>query len=301
MSDPFEMATIEAPACSTTFENPSSTSLVGANGVWATTGCNMTMEIPIGEKATITSDVVRRSLAASIGAPLGENVVISPTSYRIIGSHCCNPTGASIGLHINGTEKPHAHLGARGGEPAFYSAVLSNRYHPTGDFEVPITAARNDNESLEARVQIAQKWAGVKPDQLMTGVSQMVQKNEDGESVVTYAVPLVTAHGEPDEFGNQPMTQQPLAWCIERNRDALKDHISIHQLPTGARGIVADQFLVPKDIMENIISATHATVWGNHEADDITVSAEALGPVTGERTVTVGLRVEADVLSLTPG
>ena len=50
--------------------------------------------------------------------------------------------------------------------------------------------------------------------------------------------------------------------------------------------------------MTNITGATHQAVWGSRETNDITVSAKALGPVTGDRVVTIGLRVDADVLCL---
>ena len=116
MTDPFHTAMIEAPACSTTFENPSANAMVGANAEWSKTGCNMTIEVPVGGNATVSSKVVDKALAASIGSAAGENVVIMPTAYRVIGAHCCNPTGASIGLHIDGAETPHVHVGARSGD-----------------------------------------------------------------------------------------------------------------------------------------------------------------------------------------
>lgn len=45
MADPFETAKIEAPACATTFEAPSSSALLGSNAEWAKTGCSMTIEV----------------------------------------------------------------------------------------------------------------------------------------------------------------------------------------------------------------------------------------------------------------
>ena len=39
-----------------------------------------------------------------------------------------------------------------------FSAVLANRYHPVGDFDVALSGAKNNEQSLESRVEIAAKW-----------------------------------------------------------------------------------------------------------------------------------------------
>ena len=132
---------------------------------------------------------------------------------------------------------------------------------------------------------------------LLVGVKQMISKNAAGESQTTFAVPLMIPTGAPSEDGTVTMKQQPLAWCIERNSEALGDRVSIAALPTD-QGAVTDHFLIGSKDMEGIVGATHQAVWGNRETNDITISAKALGKVTGDRVVTVGLGVDADVLSL---
>ena len=139
--------------------------------------------------------------------------------------------------------------------------------------------------------------AGVTPDHLLVGVQQMVSKNAQGVSQTNFAVPLMTPVGEPSDDGTQTLQQQPLAWCIEKNRATLGDRVSIVTMPTPA-GPPMDHFMLDEETMTNITGATHQAVWGSRETNDITVSAKALGPVTGDRVVTIGLRVDADVLCL---
>jgi hypothetical protein len=139
--------------------------------------------------------------------------------------------------------------------------------------------------------------AGVKQDDLLVGVQQMVSKDAQGNTATKFAVPLMIPAGAPAEDGVVAMKQQPLAWCIERNSAALGDRVQIAALPM-EEGPVADHFLIGSQAMEEIVGATHQAVWGNRSANDITISAKPLGNVTGEKTVTVGLRVDADVLSL---
>jgi hypothetical protein len=118
-----------------------------------------TPQIPVGDSATISSKAVETALAASIGAANGDNVVIMPTGYRVIGAHSCNPTGTTVGLHFEDSDNlAHVHVGSRSGEAEHFAAVLANRYHPTSDSLVALSASKANQQSIEERVEIAQKW-----------------------------------------------------------------------------------------------------------------------------------------------
>ena len=305
MSDPFhqaETATMAEPS-QTTFAAPSASALLGANSEWAQTGCHMTVEVPIDGSATISSKAINRALATSVGSKSGDEVVVMPTGFQIIGAHCCNPTGSAVGLKISGAVEPHLHIGSKAGdEGEHFSAVISSRFHPVGDFKVARKSAETDQEDLAARVEIAQKWAGVKPDDLLVGVKKMVSKDSSGQEVVSYAVPLVVARGDVE---TDPVTgeksveyvQQPLAWCMERNAAGLEGQMTISSMPDMG-GNSVDHMICGEKTMQEVIGATHQAVWGAQDLNDVTISAKSLGAVTGDKTITVGIRVDADVLSL---
>ena len=304
MSDPFEQAqtsTMAEPS-QTTFAAPSASALIGASSEWTQTGCHMTVEVPVNGEAVISSKAIDKALATSVGAK-GDEVVVMPTGFQIIGAHCCNPTGASVGLKISGAVEPHLHIGSQAGdEGEHFSAVLSSRYHPVGDFKIARKSVETDQADLAARVEIAQKWAGVKPDDLLVGVKKMVSVGSDGKDNVSYAVPLVVAKGEVE---TDPVTgeksveyvQQPLAWCMERNAGGLQGQMTISAMPD-AGGNSVDHMICGEKTMQEVIGATHQAVWGARDLNDVVISAKSLGVVTGDKTITVGLRVDADVLSL---
>jgi hypothetical protein len=102
---------------------------------------------------------VETALAASIGSAMDDGIVIMPTGYTVVGSHSCNPTGTAVGLHFADSDNlAHVHVGARSDTPEHFAAVLANRYHPTNDSPIALSASKNDQQSLEDRVEIAQKW-----------------------------------------------------------------------------------------------------------------------------------------------
>ena len=271
MSDPFaEAQTVEfgAPVhepAPTSFKSPNGLdpdALIGSNAQWVETGCHMTVEIPVGGRATISGKSIDGALASTIGKKIDETVVI-PTGFKIIGAHCCNPTGTAVGLRISGANEPHVHISARAGEAETFSAVISSRYHPVGDFVVSRKGEAIDEEKLATRVEIAQKWAGVSPDQLLTGVQRMVTKKAEGDHV-KFAVPVVVPKGEPTE---DPETGEksvdygahPLAWVAEKNMAALGDQITSASMPDSINQPV-QHLIMGEKTLQDIITATHEVI-----------------------------------------
>ena len=177
-----------------------------------------------------------------------------------------------------------------------FSAVIASRYHPTGEQVMPHIACGADAEArLAERAEVAAKWAGVTPENLLVGVQQM-SHNDGGVIAKRYAIPIAVA-GEADEEGNVTFAQQPLAWIAERNMEGLGDEIKVAQMPDFKTGAMVDHFVVGEQAMQQIVGATHQRVFGDQAVEDLTVSAKALGPVTGDNVVNIGLRVQADVLN----
>ncbi len=195
------------------------------------------------------------------------------------------------------TAKTAAHVTADGHE--MFSAVIASRYHPTGEQVMPHIACGADADTrLTERAAVAAKWAGVKPEDLLVGVQEM--KNSDGQGNISkrYAIPVATAAGEPNaETGEVVFAQQPLAWIAERNMASIGEHMKIAQMPDVQTGALVDHFIVGEQAMQELIGATHSAVFGDQAVTDLVVSAKALGPVTGDEIVNIGLRVDADVLN----
>lgn len=279
----------------TTFDAPSvaAAALVGAQPEWQEHQCCMAVKVPVNGETTISAKAVQRALCAAMGQPEQEEVsaVVQPTGFSIIGEHSENPTGVPIGINISGTSKTHLHVGAKGEEQAF-SGLLSSRFHPSGASFAPLVGLKIGAEARADRVAIAQKWAGVRPSDLLAGVQQMTSaKTADGKSQTQFAVPIAI----PD--GNGGVKQQPLAWAIERNVGNPGLDFNVGALPN-AEGQMVDHFMIGQEAMESIVGATTTNVFGAQALDDITISAKALGPApAGDQVVTVGLRVNADMLN----
>lgn len=297
-SDPFS-ATEEAPmvaASATTFANPSShaDALTNAKAEWTPCSALVSVNVPVGGEAKISADTINTALLATIGRDADKSVV-STRAYTVVGEQSCNPTGARVGINVSGTAKTAAHVDADGHQ--MFSAVIASRYHPVGEQVMPHISCGADNEvRLAERAAVAQKWAGVKPDNLLVGVQKM-QSNEEGAICSRYAIPLAVATGAPAEDGEVTFAQQPLAWIAERNMAAFGDKMKVAQMPDFKTGAMIDHFVVGEEVMQDLVGATHSAVWGDQAVQDLVVSAEALGPVTGDSTVNIGLRVDADVLN----
>ena len=175
-----------------------------------------------------------------------------PTGFQIIGAHCCNPSGAAVVSEI-GAETPHVHFGANASDPEHFSAVISSRFHPVGDFVVARKSTEKDQDTLASRIEIAQKWNGVTPDQLLTGVQQMVQKKADGEEQINFAIPVVVPTGSPvkdEATGEMTIAYKPhpMAWVAERNQNAIGDQMTRTILPDVA-GQAVDHYIVSAPAM----------------------------------------------------
>ena len=74
-----------------------------------------------------------------------------------------------------------------------FSAVIASRYHPTGEQVMPHIACGADAEArLAERAEVAAKWAGVTPENLLVGVQQM-SHNDGGVIAKRYAIPIAVA------------------------------------------------------------------------------------------------------------
>lgn len=294
--DPFSTAqTVEQAAASapapTTFSTPSAAAemLVGAQPQWEPKSCLISVNVPVGGETAISSETIQSALSAMAGEQAG---IMHPTSFQIVGAQSHNPSGVPIGINISNTMKTAVHIDADSSVQAF-SGIMANRFHPTADTCCPMVGVEVNGEAARAeRVAIAQKWAGVKPQDLLTGVQQMTSARVAGqEPEITFAVPVAYQAGEE---GN--MVQQPLAWCIERNMANLGDQVKMATMPTSS-GVPVDHFLIGKEAMESIVGATTQNVFGAQTLEDITISAQPLGPYSGKDTVTIGLRVNVDELT----
>jgi hypothetical protein len=293
--DPFSTAqTVDQAAASapapTTFSTPSAVAemLVGAQPQWEPKSCLISVNVPVGGETTISSETIQNALSAMTGEQAG---IMHPTAFHIVGAQSHNPSGVPIGINISNTMKTAVHIDADSSVQAF-SGIMANRFHPTADTCCPMVGVEVNDQARADRVAIAQKWAGVKPQDLLTGVQQMTSARVAGqEPETTFAVPVAYQAGEE---GN--MVQQPLAWCIERNMANLGDQVKMATMPTSS-GVPVDHFLIGKEAMESIVGATTQNVFGAQTLEDITISAQPLGSYSGEAAVTVGLRVDAEELT----
>lgn len=215
--------------------------------------------------------------------------------------------GYCLGTHLDGfwlqsgTAKTAAHVDADG--HSMFSAVIADRYHPVGEQVMPhMNVGANAEEYLQERAAVAAKWAGIKPDDILTGVREISTKI-GGKMQKEYAIPIAipvsseAVEGEDGEQAPVAFKQQPLAWIAERNRAQFGDQMKVAQMADPVTGASVDHITLGEQAMQELVGATHATVFGNQAIDDLIVSAKALGAVTGPKYVNIGLRVDADVLN----
>ena len=136
----------------------------------------------------------------------------------------------------------------------------------------------------------------------MTGVREITTKI-GGKSQKEYAIPIAipAVGGKAGEEGDEQSTvafkQQPLAWIAERNRAQFGEQMKVSQMSDPTTGAPVDHIMLGEEAMAELVGATHSTVFGNQAIDDLVISAKALGPISGDDFVNIGLRVDADVLN----
>mgnify|MGYP001282700515 CR=1 FL=1 len=296
--DPFNSATESEPAevaapAATTFDAPSAvaSALIGAEPEWQQHSCNISVRVPVGGETTIESDTLQKALCAAMGQ---ENIssVVQPTGFTIVGEMSHNPSGVPIGINISNCTRTAVHIGDDGQHQVF-SGIMANRFHPVGSSTAPLVGVKVGAEMRSERELIAQKWAGVQMNDLLRGVQQLsAAKIGDEEKPQTqFAVPIAipTADGET-------MCQQPLGWCIERNLKHFGEQVKMAAMPT-SNGRMVDHFIIGQPAMENILEATSQNVFGAQSLDDVVISAQPLESYSGSDVITVGLKVNADLLN----
>lgn len=294
--DPFTTAEATEPVpvatpAATTFETPSAaaSALVGAQPEWETHSCQISVAVPVGGKTTISSKTLQTALCAAMGQE--DAGIVHPVSYQIVGAQSHNPSGVPVGINISGTTKTAVHIGSDAKVQSF-SGIMANRFHPIGDSTAPLVGVQLGAEAKQERVAIAQKWAGVQAKDLLKGVQQMTSAKVGDEVPETrFAVPIALTAED-----GETVQQQPLAWCVERNLNALQDQVTMAALPD-ALGRPVDHFIIGKQAMESIVGATTENVFGAQTLKDVTISAQPLEPYTGNDAITIGLRVNADLLN----
>jgi hypothetical protein len=293
LAQPVEEVEFAAPA-PTTFDAPSAAAgaLVGAQPEWESKCCTISVRVPVGGETVIKSETIQNALCAAMGEE--PSAVIHPTGFHIVGAQSHNPSGVPVGIDISGTTKTAVHIGEDASVQAF-SGIMANRFHPIGDTSAPLVGVKVDPEAKAQRVAVAQKWAGVQAKDLLRGVQQMTSAKvgTDSNPVTQFAVPIAIPVGEGED---QTMVQQPLAWCIERNMAQLGDQVTMGAMPS-SNGQMVDHFFIGQEAMESIVGATTQNVFGAQSLEDVTISAKALEPYTGSDCVTIGLRVDADLLN----
>lgn len=199
----------------------------------------------------------------------------------------------------SGTAKTAAHIDADG--HSMFSAVIADRYHPVGEQVMPHLNVGEDAEKhLQERADIAAKWAGIKPDDILTGVREIntpIGGKMEKEYAIPIAIPVTREAGEDEEQTPVAFKQQPLAWIAERNRAQFGEQMKVAQMFDPITKAPVDHILLGEEAMNELVGATHSTVFGSQGIDDLIVSAKALGEITGPKYVNIGLRVDADILN----
>ena len=134
----------------------------------------------------------------------------------------------------------------------------------------------------------------------MIGVQKMQgTQGPQGELTTRYAIPIATSVPGAEEGAPVSFKPQPLAWIAERNMPSLGAEATITSMPDTFTGAQVDHIILGEKAMNHLVGATHAAVFGSQVPDKLVVAAQALGNVTGDGFVNLGIRIDADILSFT--